>query len=42
MNFLDIWNNLSYFDGVLFTLWAGSMYYTKCWIDNKFDIEKKK
>ena len=42
MNFLDIWNHLTYVDGILFTLWVGTMYYTKCWIDNKFKIEKKK
>ena len=42
MNFLDIWNNLTYADGILFTLWVGTMYYTKSWIDNRFQVEKKK
>ena len=42
MNFLDIWNHLTYVDGILFSLWIGVMYYTKCWIDYKFQIDKKK
>ena len=42
MNFLDIWNHLTYIDGILFSLWVGMMYYTKCWIDHKFHIDKKK
>lgn len=42
MNFLDIWNHLTYADGILFSLWIGAMYYTKCWIDYKFQIDKKK
>ena len=42
MNFLDIWNHLSYTDGILFSIWVGGMYYIKCWIDYKFQIDKKK
>ena len=40
MNFLDAWNQLSYFDGVIFTIWIGLVYYGKCWIDYKFKVEK--
>jgi len=36
MEFLDVWDNLSYLDGVLFSIWLGVMYYTKCWIDEHF------
>ena len=41
-NFLDIWNHLTYADGILFSLWVGAMYYAKCWIDHRFQIDKKK
>jgi len=30
------WNELSYLDGILFTVWLGILYYGKCWIDNYF------
>jgi len=33
---IDIWNELSYFDGILFSLWLGMMYWMKNWIDDKF------
>ncbi len=36
MNVLEIWNNLDWTDGILFSVWVGVMYYGKCWIDNKF------
>ena len=36
MDPVSAWENLSYVDGILFTLWLGMMYYGKCWIDNKF------
>ncbi len=37
MESLDsIWNNLSYLDGILLTIWLGILYYGKCWIDNHF------
>ena len=40
MNFLDAWNQLDYFDGMVFTIWIGLVYYGKCWIDHKFKVEK--
>jgi len=42
MNFLDIWNELSYTDGMMFSLWAGIMYYGKCRIDHKFKCKENK
>ena len=36
MDAINIWNDLSWVDGVLFTLWIGIIYYGKCWIDYKF------
>jgi len=36
MDVLNIWDNLSYTDGLVFTFWLGILYYGKCWIDNKF------
>jgi len=36
MNFFDVWNALDWFDGILFSVWIGGMYYCKCWIDHKF------
>jgi hypothetical protein len=30
------WENLSYLDGILFTVWLGILYYGKCWLDNYF------
>jgi hypothetical protein len=30
------WNELSYFDGILFTFWLGILYWGKCWIDSWF------
>ena len=33
---LDAWNDLSYAEGVLFSLWLFILYYGKVWIDNKF------
>lgn len=31
----ELWN-LSYFDGIMLTIWLGILYYGKCWIDNHF------
>ena len=42
MNFLDIWHELSYTDGMMFSLWVGIMYYGKCRIDHKFKCKEKK
>ncbi len=36
MEVLDIWNDLGYIEGFLFSLWIGMMYYGKCWVDSKF------
>lgn len=36
MNVLDVWNELDWADGFLFSIWVGLMYYGKCWIDNRF------
>jgi len=36
MDVLSAWNNLTWFDGILFSIWIGGMYYGKCWIDYKF------
>ena len=36
MDAIDIWNDLGWVDGVLFTLWIGIIYYGKCWIDSRF------
>ena len=36
MEILEIWNNLGYEDGLLFSVWVSIMYYIKCWIDSKF------
>ncbi len=30
------WNELSYFDGILFSIWLGILYYGKCFIDSRF------
>jgi len=36
MDPVEAWHSLTYFDGILFTVWLGIMYYGKCWIDSKF------
>ena len=36
MDAIEIWNQLGWMDGVLFTIWLGILYYGKCWIDSKF------
>jgi len=36
MDFVTAYNELTYFDGVVFTIWIGAMYLGKCWIDRKF------
>ena len=36
MDPLSAWNELTWFDGFLFTVWLGILYYGKCWIDNHF------
>lgn len=34
---LEVWNNLSYFDGIMFIIFVGIMYYGKRYIDFQFD-----
>jgi len=41
MDFYAIWDNLSYTDGFLFSVWVGMMYYGKCWIDHKFKCKEQ-
>ena len=36
MDIVEIWNSIGYFDGILFTIWLGILYYGKCWIDSRF------
>jgi hypothetical protein len=40
MDMLDIWNELSWTDGVMFSVWLGIMYYGKAWIDHRFREKK--
>lgn len=34
MDPVSAWDNLSYIDGILFSLWLGLLYWGKGWIDN--------
>jgi hypothetical protein len=36
MDVVSAWDNLTYLDGIMFTIWIGVLYYGKCWIDSKF------
>ena len=36
MNWVEAWNELSYFDGLIFSVWLLALYYLKCWIDGRF------
>lgn len=38
----SIWNDLSYWDGILFSIWLGMLYFGKCWIDDYFWHKKDK
>ena len=31
-----LWNDLSYLDGIIVSIYLGIMYYGKCWIDHHF------
>ena len=42
MDVISIWDELSYLDGILFTIWLGILYFGKCYIDNYFKDEHKK
>ena len=36
MNWVEVWNELSYFDGMVFSVWLAGMYYLKRMIDWRF------
>lgn len=36
MDPVSAWMELSYLDGIMFTVWLGILYYGKCWIDSRF------
>lgn len=36
MDPVNAWMELSYLDGIMFTVWLGILYYGKCWIDSRF------
>jgi len=36
MDFTTAWTELTYLDGILFTIWLGILYYGKCRIDHHF------
>ena len=36
MDPVNAWMELSYLDGLMFTVWLGILYYGKCWIDSRF------
>tara|TARA_B100001564_G_C20189508_1_gene467774 strand:+ start:128 stop:250 length:123 start_codon:yes stop_codon:yes gene_type:complete len=40
MEAIEAWNTLTYFDGILFSIWLGILYYGKCWIDKHFNDKK--
>jgi hypothetical protein len=42
MDVISIWDELSYLDGILFTIWLGIMYFGKCYIDNYFKDKSEK
>ena len=42
MDAISIWDELSYLDGMLFTIWLGIMYFGKCYIDDYFKDRPKK
>jgi hypothetical protein len=37
MDVVSAWDNLSYFDGLLFSVWVMCLYYVKVWIDNRWN-----
>ena len=41
MDPIDVWNDLGWVDGVLFTIWIGVIYYGKCLIDYRFENKEK-
>ncbi len=36
MDPVSAWMELTYLDGIMFTVWLGILYYGKCWIDSRF------
>jgi len=42
MDVVSLWEELSYFDGIMFSIWLGIMYFGKCYIDDYFKDESKR
>ena len=42
MDVVSLWEELSYFDGIMFSVWLGIMYFGKCYIDNYFKDKPQK
>lgn len=42
MDPVSAWQNLTYFDGIIFSIWLGILYFGKCWIDDYFWNKKDK
>ena len=42
MDVVSLWEELSYFDGIMFSIWLGIMYFGKCYIDDYFKDKPKK
>jgi len=42
MDVVSLWEELSYFDGIMFSIWLGILYFGKCYIDNYFKDKPKK
>jgi hypothetical protein len=40
MDAVSVWNELSYLDGLIFTIWLGILYFGKCSIDHWFGTRK--
>ena len=41
-NAVEAWQNLSWFDGIAFSLWLGILYYGKLRIDLHFERKRNK
>jgi len=39
---IDAWHNLSWFDGIMFSIWLGILYYGKLRIDLHFERKRSK
>ena len=42
MDITSAWNELTYIDGIMFSIWLGILYFGKCWIDDYFWNKKDK